>query len=190
MPPALIVMVDDPQRGVPGLTDDPEVADRLVAAALGAGRQVAGVGRVLLFHPAEAEARLTSRSLGYRLWPQQGDTPGARYANAFRQAVDLGYEGGVAIGLDAATIPADRLTEAAAVLEGRHGAVVGDGRGGVAALALREPQPNLLTGADLPRYDELMTKARQQRLDLVELEPHPTLTSETLGTFLSGAATG
>ena len=79
-------MAGDPRRGIPGLTDDPAVADVLLRLTLDLARRVGGVGRVLLFSPAEAESQLTSRSLGFRLWPADGDTPGRRYANAFRQA--------------------------------------------------------------------------------------------------------
>lgn len=190
VPPALVVMVDDPQQGVPGLTADPVAADRLLAVMLATGRQVAGVGRVLLFHPPEAETRLTSRALGYRLWPQEGDSPGARYANAFRQACDLGYDGAVVVGLAAACVPPDQLAEAATVLEGRHGAVAPDGTGGVAFLALLEAQPTLLTGDELPGYDDLVGRARQQRIDLVELTAQPLVTVATLDAFLSGAPAG
>src|SRR5438067_13729603 len=75
VPPALIVLVDDPDE-----------TDPTLLATLDLARRVGGVGRVLLFHPDEAESKLTSRSLGYRLWPQTGSSAGERYANAFRQA--------------------------------------------------------------------------------------------------------
>ena len=89
-----MVLADDPASGVPGLTDDPAVALRLLSATLDTVRQVAGVGRVLLVHPPDAESRLTPRALGFRLWPQLGATP-ASDARAFQQAIDLGYEGSV-----------------------------------------------------------------------------------------------
>ena len=176
MPPALIVLADDPGRGVPGVTDDPGAADALLSATLDLARRVGGVGRVLLFHPAELESRLTSRSLGYRLWPQEGATAGERYANAFRQATDLGYEGAVVIGLSSSDLPPERVSEAAGLLSEHHGAIAGDGRGGIALLALQEPQPTLFTGDDVPSYDAVLARAAQQRVRLVEL---PALAAAT-----------
>src|SRR5205085_2147649 len=41
-----MVLADDPAHGVPGLTDDPAVALRLLSATLATVRQVAGAGRV------------------------------------------------------------------------------------------------------------------------------------------------
>jgi glycosyltransferase A (GT-A) superfamily protein (DUF2064 family) len=190
VPPALVVMVDDLENGLPGLTDDPEVAGRLLAATLAMGRRVPGVGRVLLFHPVGAEARLTSRALGYRLWPQDGETPGARYANAFRQAGELGYDGAVVVRPEAACVPPAVLGEAAAVLAARHGAVAPDASGGVAFLALQDAQPTLLVDAGRPRYDDLLTRARQQRVDLVELPSQPLLTAATLDGFLGPVRAG
>src|SRR5688572_30527412 len=117
MRPALIVLTDDPAAGAPGLTDDPSAADALLAATLDLARRAGGVGRVLLFHPPEAESSLVAKALGFRLWPQDGATAGERYANAFRQAGELGYEGAVVIGLDVPEIDPDRLTDAAGMLE-------------------------------------------------------------------------
>src|SRR3954452_3230251 len=114
VPPALIVLVDDPDDTDPSLS-----------ATLDLARRVGGVGRVLLFHPPEAESRLISRSLGYRLWPQEGATPGQRYANAFRQAADLGYEGSAVITLSAADdLTPERIGEAVSQLQEHHGAIV------------------------------------------------------------------
>jgi glycosyltransferase A (GT-A) superfamily protein (DUF2064 family) len=173
MRPALIVLADDPASGVPGLTDDAQVADTLLARTLELSRAVGGVGRVLLFSPPEAEATLTSRSLGFRLWPAEGDTPGRRYANAFRQAGELVYEGAVVIGLGVPTIPPSRLTEAAALLEEHQGVLIPDGSGGVAVLGLQGAEPTLFNGSDaVPTYDVLCTRARQQRVRLHELPPH------------------
>jgi glycosyltransferase A (GT-A) superfamily protein (DUF2064 family) len=191
MRPALIVLAEDLAGGVPGLTDDGPVADTLLARTLELARAVGGVGRVLLFSPPEAEATLTSRSLGFRLWPAEGDTPGQRYANAFSQAGELGYEGGVVIGLGVPTIPPARLTEAAALLEEHQGVLIPDGRGGVAVLGLQGAEPTLFPGGDgVPTCDELWTRARQQRVRLHELPPHPALSTMELDDFLGVAAAG
>ena len=191
MRPALIVLAEDPAGGVPGLTDDARVADTLLARTLEVARAVGGVGRVLLFSPPEAEATLTSRSLGFRLWPAEGDTPGARYANAFRQSGELGYEGAVVIGLGVPTIPPQRLTEAAALLEEHQGVLIPDGAGGVAVLGLQGAEPTLFppTGG-VPDHDTLCTRARQQRVRLHELPPHRALTPLDLDDHLGVAAAG
>ena len=186
--PALIVLADDPASGVPGLTDDSAVAEALLAAVLDRARQVPRVGRVLLFHPPEAESRLVSRSLGFRLWPQVGATRGERYANAFAQALELGYDGAVVIGIDVPSMPIEVVSEATALLEEHHGAIAGDDRGEIALLALQEPQPTILSGPVRPRFDEVVTRARQQRVRLVELPARQGLTSDGLGEFVSPAA--
>jgi glycosyltransferase A (GT-A) superfamily protein (DUF2064 family) len=191
MRPALIVLAEDPAGGVPGLTDDARVTDTLLARTLEVARAVGGVGRVLLFSPPEAEAQLTSRSLGFRLWPAEGETPGRRYANAFKQAGELGYEGGVVLGLGVPTIPPARLTEAAALLEEHQGVLIPDGRGGVAVLGLQGAERTLFNGGEeVPSYDTLCTRARQQRVRLHELPPHPALTPMGLDDFLGVAAAG
>jgi glycosyltransferase A (GT-A) superfamily protein (DUF2064 family) len=191
MRPALIVLAEDPAGGVPGLTDDARVADTLLARTLTLARAVGGVGRVLLFSPPEAEATLTSRSLGFRLWPAEGDTPGARYANAFRQSGELGYEGAVVIGLGVPTIPPQRLTEAAALLEEHQGVVIPDGAGGVAVLGLQGAEPTLFPPSEgVPDHDTLCTRARQQRVRLHELPAHPALTPMGLDDVLGVAAAG
>jgi glycosyltransferase A (GT-A) superfamily protein (DUF2064 family) len=191
MRPALIVLAEDPAGGVPGLTDDARVADTLLARTLTLARAVGGVGRVLLFSPPEAEATLTSRSLGFRLWPAEGDTPGARYANAFRQSGELGYEGAVVIGLGVPTIPPQRLTEAAALLEEHQGVVIPDGAGGVAVLGLQGAEPTLFPpSGGVPDHDTLCTRARQQRVRLHELPAHPALTPLGLDDHLGVAAAG
>ncbi|MBA2625000.1 MAG: DUF2064 domain-containing protein [Acidimicrobiia bacterium] len=191
MRPALIVLAEDPASGVPRLTDDPDAADTLLARTLELARAVGGVGRVLLFSPPEAETSLTSRSLGFRLWPADGATHGARYASAFRQAGELGYEGALVIGLDMPTIAPDRLTEAATLLEDHQGVLVPGEDGRVAALGLQGAEPTLFPpGPDLPDVEGLRTRARQQLVRLHELEPHPTLTAPTLADYLSMAAAG
>src|SRR5829696_1538963 len=157
MRPALIVLVEDPAGGVPGLTDDPRVADTLLARTLELARAVGGVGRVLLFSPPEAEGALTSRALGFRLWPAEGDSTGRRYANAFRQAGEL----------------------------------VPDGTGGVAVLGLQGAEPTLFpSDGRVPDHEILCTRARQQRVRLHELEPHPALTPAGLDDYLAVAAAG
>ena len=185
MRPALIVLTDDPTAGAPGLTENPDAADALLAATLDLARRVGGVGRVLLFHPPEAESSLMAKALGFRLWPQDGATPGERYANAFRQAGDLGYEGAVVIGLDVPDIDPDRLTEAAGMLEEHQGVVAPNGQGGIALLGLQRPEPTLLTGATIPTYDELRTRAKQQLVRLVELDPHTALSAESVDDYLA-----
>jgi glycosyltransferase A (GT-A) superfamily protein (DUF2064 family) len=183
-----MVLADDPSSGVPGLTDDPAIALRLLSATLDTVRQVAGVGRVLLVHPPDAESGLTGRALGFRLWPQVGSSPGARYARAFQQSIDLGYEGGVVIGLNMPGLGAARITEAVTLLEERQGVVIGDGLGGIGLLALQQPQPTLFAGELVPSYDDLCTRASQQLVRLVELPPHPALTRDTLGEFAPSPA--
>lgn len=181
MRPALIVLVDDLDAGVAGVTADPEMARRLLARTLGLARQVGGVGRVLLFHPIEAESELTSRALGFRLWPAEGATPGQRFANAYRQAGELGYEGSLVLGLATPTFPPARLTQAAAMLEEHQGVLAGDGKGGIAVLGLQRAEPTLLpSSATVPDLETLRTRARQQRVRLVDLDPHPALTPADL----------
>jgi glycosyltransferase A (GT-A) superfamily protein (DUF2064 family) len=180
-----MVLVDDPAAGVAGLTDEPEAAEGLLAATLELARRVGGVGRVLLFRPAEAEARLASRALGFRLWPQEGDNPGERYANAFRQAVELGYEGALVLGLASADLDPHRLTAMAAALEEHQGVLLPDDGGGIAVLGLQRPEPTLFPPGDMPSADRLRTRARQQRVRLLEADPHPALTPESLPDFLA-----
>ena len=183
-----MVLADDPASGVPGLTDDPAVALRLLSATLDTVRQVAGVGRVLLVHPPDAESSLTPRALGFRLWPQLGSSPGERYARAFQQAIDLGYDGSVVIGLNVPDLGAARITEAVGLLEEHQGVVIADGEGGIGLLALQEPQPTLFAGEPVPTYRELCTRASQQLVRLVELPPHHALTRDTLGAFAPSSA--
>jgi glycosyltransferase A (GT-A) superfamily protein (DUF2064 family) len=180
-----MVLVDDPSAGVPGLTADPQAAEALLTATLELTRQVGGVGRVLLFRPAEVEARLASRALGFRLWPQEGDTPAERYANAFRQAVDLGYEGALVLGPGAADLPPERLTSMADALDQHQGVLLPDARGGVAVLALQRPEPTLFPPGDVPTAEQLRTRARQQLVRLLEVDPHPGLTPDSVGDFLA-----
>ena len=185
MRPALIVLADDPATGIDGLTDDPRSAESLFAATLELARQVGGVGRVLLFHPPEAEGSLVPKSLGFRLWPQEGATPGERYANAFKQAGDLGYEGAVVIGLGVPDLPAEVVTEAAAMLEEHQGVVVPDTQGGIALLALQRPEPTLFAAGPLPTIEDLRLRAKQQLVRLVEQPAHAGLTADTLAAFLA-----
>lgn len=183
-----MILADDPVHGIAGLTDEQAAAEALLVRALDRARQVPSVGRLLLFHPAEAESRLAARALGFRMWPQHGSSPGERYCNAFRQASELGYEGGVLFELSVPTMPVEQIAEAAALLEEHHGAIAGDGRGGIALLALQEPQPTLFSGSARPTYDEFCTRATQQRVQLVELPAHAALTAEELPEFLSSGA--
>jgi glycosyltransferase A (GT-A) superfamily protein (DUF2064 family) len=181
-----MVLAGDLDRGVPGVTDDPGVADALLGAALELARSVGGVGRVLLFHPPEAESALTSRALGFRLWPADGATAGERFAHAFRQAGELGYEGAIVLGLEAACAPAARIAEAAALLEQHQGVLAPDGRGGIALLGLQRAEPTLFPmGVDVPDVETIRTRARQQLVRLHELEPIETLSSATVGEFLA-----
>lgn len=158
MPPALILLAD-------ASTGPDELA-----ASLETARRVPGVARVLLFHPLEIEADLARRSLGFRLWPQEGDTAGARFANAFRQAAELGYDGAVVAGADLREVDPTTVATAAALLEEHAGVVLRDRDGGVALLGLQQPEETLLPGTDgVPAYDELLHRARQLRVRLVEL---------------------
>ncbi|HUQ63066.1 MAG TPA: DUF2064 domain-containing protein [Acidimicrobiales bacterium] len=180
MRPALMILADDPAQGIAGLTQEQAAVEALLVRALDQARQVPGVGRLLLFHPAEAEGRLAARALGFRMWPQDGASLGERYRNAFRQAVELGYEGGILVDLTVPSFPVERIAEAAALLEEHHGAIAADGQGGIALLALQEPQPTLFSGPDKPTYDEFCTRATQQRVQLVKLPEHPAITPEDL----------
>ena len=181
------MLADDPALGVEGVTTDPEAADVLLACTLDVARQVGGVGRVLLFHPVEAETSLTSRTLGFRLWPQDGATPAERYANAFRQAGELGYEGAVVIGLDVPDIDPDRLTDAAAMLEEHQGVVAPNGQGGIAFLGLQHPEPTLLAGPTVPTFEELRTRAKQQLVRIVEVDGHDALSAASVGDYLANS---
>ena len=174
MRPALILLVDDLDAGVDGVTDDPALAETLLRRTMALARSVVGVGRVLLFWPPEAEASLTARALGFRLWPAEGDSPGSRYANAFRQAGELGYEGALVMGLGTPDLPPERLTEAAALLEHHQGVVIPDGAGRLAVLGLQGPEPALFPpGPELPDEAAIRTRARQQLVRLHELPPQP-----------------
>lgn len=175
-----MILADDPAHGIAGLTDEQASAEALLVRALDRARQVPSVGRLLLFHPAEAEGRLAARALGFRMWPQAGSSPGERYCNAFRQAAELGYEGGVVFELTVPTMPVDQIAEAAALLEEHHGAIASDGKGGIALLALAEPQPTLFSGPARPTYEEFCTRATQQRVKLVKLPECPAITFEDL----------
>lgn len=174
---------------MPSLAADPAQADALLGATLSLARKVGGIGRVLLFHPAEAETRLVSRALGFRLWPADGATPGERYANAFRQAGELGYEGALVIGLDVPDMDPDRLSCAAELLGRHQGVIAEDGRGGIALLGLQRHEPHLLPGGeDLPTAETIRTRARQQRVRLHDLDPHDALTPDRVGAFLASQA--
>jgi glycosyltransferase A (GT-A) superfamily protein (DUF2064 family) len=175
-----MILADDPAGGINGLTDEQAPAEALLVRALDQARQVPGVGRLLLFHPAEAESRLAARALGFRMWPQDGATPGERYRNAFRQAVELGYEGAIVLELTVPTFPLGRVSEAVALLDEHHGAISGDERGGIALLALQEPQPTLFSGPARPTFDDFCTRAVQQRVQVVKLPDHPAITPEDL----------
>jgi len=147
----------------------------ILGTALGLARATGGVGRVLLFHPHEAEATLTAKALGFRLWPADGDTDGARWTNAFRQAGELGYEGAVVIGLEAASLAPERLTEVVDLLAANPAVVIPDADGGIAVLGLQRHEPALLPPtAEVPDLDVLRTRARQLRIPLLELEAHPS----------------
>jgi glycosyltransferase A (GT-A) superfamily protein (DUF2064 family) len=175
-----MILAEDPAGGIDGLTDEEAVAEALLVRALDQARQVPGVGRLLLFHPAEAESRLAARALGFRMWPQDGASAGDRYRNAFRQAVELGYEGAIVVSLTVPTFPIERVSEGVALLEEHHGAISGDGQGGIAMLALQEPQPTLFSAPARPTFDEFCTRAVQQRVQLVKLPDHPAITPEDL----------
>ena len=170
---------------MPGLASDPDTVDALLASSLDLARQVGGVGRVLLFHPVEAESRLARRALGFRLWPQEGATPAERYAAAFRQAGELGYEGAVVIRLNVPDMPPERLSEAASMLEEHQGVIAPDGHGGIALLALQRPEPTLFPAGEVPSYDELRTRAKQQLIRLAEIDGHEALTEGTVGDYLA-----
>jgi glycosyltransferase A (GT-A) superfamily protein (DUF2064 family) len=187
--PALLLLAGDLHAGVPGLTQDPSLVDGLLGAALDVARATGGVGRVLLFSPPEAEAGLTARSLGFRLWPADGDTEGARWAGAFRQAGELGYEGAIVMGLASAGITAERITEVVELLATNAGVVIPDTEGSIAVLGLQRPEPTLLPpNPTVPDLDTLRTRARQLRIAVLELAPHPALSPEELPAFLAAGA--
>lgn len=164
--PALLLLADGPGGGVAD-------GDDLLGAALQLARATGGVGRVLLFHPHEAESALTARALGFRLWPADGDSDGARWANAFRQAGELGYEGAVVLRPAAAGLPPERLTEVVEQLAAHAAVVLPDRLGGIAVLGLQRHEPTLLPpSAEVPDLETLRTRARQLRIALLELEAH------------------
>lgn len=148
---------------------DPETAEDRLAAFLALARNVGGAGRVLLFHPAAEEGRLATKSLGFRLWPQDGATPAERFANSFRQAADLGYDGAVVLRGRGFELAPDVVADAVSAI-GRHvNAIAADPDGTIALLALLEPQPTLFAGTTVPTFDEFLTRATQQRVRLEEL---------------------
>ncbi len=186
MRPAILLLAGDPEGGVDGLTDDPAQADALLDATLALARATGGVGRVLLFHPLEAEPALTARALGFRLWPADGGTAGARWASAFRQAGELGYDGAITIGLTAAVLEAGQLDEVVELLATKPAVVVPDDRGGITALALQRHEPALTPAtAEPPDVETLQRRARQLRIPLLELEPHRALTADGLAGYLA-----
>lgn len=170
VPPALMLLVDAPVD-----TDELRVA-------MDTARRAGGVARVLLFHPADIESEITRHSLGFRLWPQEGASPGERFANAFRQAVDLGYDGAVVLlGAAGHRVDPSLITNAAAMLAEHNGVVLpADDDGSMALLALQQPEPALLAperrgagvdGDAVPSYDDVVRRAAQLRVRLVELSP-------------------
>lgn len=184
MRPALLLLADAGTTE-PGGCD---LTEAQLDLALVLARATGGVGRVLLFHPLEDEAALTARALGFRLWPAEGDTPGARWANAFRQAGELGYEGAVTLTLDAADLASDRLDEVVDLLAANQAVVIPTGTGGVSVLALQRHEPALVPVADaVPDLDTLRRRARQLRIPLVELAPHGAA-GAPLGRPTGGAA--
>jgi glycosyltransferase A (GT-A) superfamily protein (DUF2064 family) len=187
--PVLIVLAGDLDTGLTGADADPSTAEALLAATLDVARQVGGVGRVLLFHPVAAESRLAPKALGFRLWPAEGETPGRRFANAFRQAGDLGYEGAIVIDPLAASLPAERLTEAAAMLDEHQGVLIPDEAGGITALGLQRDEPALVTAeGDVPDAETIRTRARQLLVRVTELDPHPRLDPADIPAFLADRA--
>ena len=171
--PALLLLVGAPEDPAPA-TDGPLVEpEATLGAALELARATLGVGRVLLFSPPEAEATLTAKALGFRLWPADGDSEGARWANAFRQSGELGYDGAVVLRLDAAGLPPERLTEVVEQLASSAAVVLPDADGGIAVLGLQRHEPTLLPpSAEVPDVETLRTRARQLRIALLELEAH------------------
>lgn len=187
MRPALLLLAGEPAPGALGPTDDQAAADVLLDSALALARSTGGVGRVLLFHPLEAEAALTARALGFRLWPAEGETPGARWANAFRQAGELGYEGAITIGLDAARLPVARLDEVVDLLASHPAVLIPDGGGGISLLALQRHEPALVPPApEVPDVDTLQRRARQLRIPLLELAPHPAVAASAADGHVEG----
>ena len=171
--PALLLLVGPPDGAAPPLAGPAGDPDAVLAAALELARATLGVGRVLLFSPPEAESTLTAKALGFRLWPADGDTDGARWANAFRQAGELGYEGAVVVRLDAAGLPPERLTEVVEQLATSAAVVLPDTEGGIAVLGLQRHEPTLLPPSpEVPDLETLRTRARQLRIALLELEAH------------------
>jgi hypothetical protein len=164
VPPALILLVDAPVD-----TDELRVA-------MDTARRAGGVARVLLFHPADIESDLTRHSLGFRLWPQEGASPGERFSNAFRQAVDLGYDGAVVLrGTAGHRVDPSLITSAAAMLAEHNGvALADDDDGSIALLALQQAEPALLAGDAVPSYDDVVRRAGQLRVRLAELSPAST----------------
>ncbi|MEX2659596.1 MAG: DUF2064 domain-containing protein [Acidimicrobiales bacterium] len=187
MRPALLLLAGDLDGGVPGITEDPDEADALLDAGLALARATGGVGRVLLFHPPEAEAAMTARALGFRLWPADGEHAGTRWANAFRQAGELGYEGAIVVCLGAADLAAARLDEVVELLASNPAVLIPDDVGGVVVFGLQRHEPALVPAtADVPDATILQRRARQLRIPLLELEAHQALTSDAVAGYLAG----
>ncbi len=171
--PALLLLVGERDGAAPATAGGAGDADALLTTALELARATLGVGRVLLFSPQEVEATLTAKALGFRLWPADGDTEGARWANAFRQAGELGYDGAVVLRLDAGGLPPERLTEVVEQLASSAAVVLPDSDGRIAVLGLQRHEPALLPpSAEVPDLETLRTRARQLRIALLELEAH------------------
>jgi hypothetical protein len=161
VPPALIVHADG--------TSDPAA----LTPALDLARSVGGVGRVLLFHPPELESDLATRAFGYRLWPLAGDTPGRRFAGAFDQAAALGYEGAVVVPVaTAGELTPEVISGAVGAIAEHQGAIAAATDGSIALLALPDPQPTLFPNDAMATFDELTTRAEQQRIRLRRLPEH------------------
>lgn len=187
MRPALLLLAGDLNGGVPGVTEDPAQADALLDAALALARSTGGVGRVLLFHPPEAETAMTARALGFRLWPADGAHAGARWANAFRQAGELGYEGAIVVCLGAADLPEARLDEVVELLASHPAVLIPDDAGEVAVFGLQRHEPALVPATgEVPDAATLQRRARQLRIPLLELDAHEALTSEAVAGYLAG----
>lgn len=161
MPPALVLLTDAP--------------DDALGEAMDVARSVGGVGRVLLFRPPEAETELARRSLGFRLWPQDGDTPARRFSRAFEQAADLGYDGAIVIPAGGHVVGASCLARAVALLP-EHAGVIAPmpcDDAAIGLLGLQEPHPTLFQGDDVPGYAEMINRATQQRVRLGEVAASP-----------------
>ena len=180
-----MVLADDPASGVPGLTDDPAVALRLLSATLDTVRQVAGVGRVLLVHPPDAGVA-ASRPAPWASGsgPSWAPRPASATRGRSSRRSTWATRAASSSGSTCPTSAPARITEAVGLLEEHQGVVIGDGEGGIGLLA-PGTAADVVRGRARAQLRRAVHRASQQLVRLVELPPHHagSGTHDTLGEF-------